>query len=257
VKGPLVSTIIPVFNGDRFLAEAIESALQQRYEPHEVIVVDDGSTDGSATVASSFPEIKLVRQAENGGLPSARNAGLEMASGEFIAFLDADDLMTGGRLESQVQYLLDHPDAAFVVGRQRIITEPGIPTPSWVRGVVPVGIWQAVAPEGAPPEAIRYETGFALTTWTWRRGSLEALGYFDPTLRFAEDLDLFLRAQEAGVRYGLLPDLVIKRRAHDQNMSNADGALRSALLQILRRHAGRLRAGGRASPLERREPGSV
>src|SRR5436305_1029668 len=89
---PMISVIIPVYNGERYLGEAIESVLAQSYHWLEIILVDDGSTDGSATVAKQFsPAVQVVRQ-PNLGAGAARNRGIALAQGEFLAFLDADDL---------------------------------------------------------------------------------------------------------------------------------------------------------------------
>ena len=97
---PLVSVMIGVYNAAPYLGEAIESTLSQDYEPIELIVVDDGSTDGSADVALSFPHVRVVRQ-QNGGNGAARNRAVEEATGELYAFLDADDRFTAGKLSLQ------------------------------------------------------------------------------------------------------------------------------------------------------------
>src|SRR5690349_2600271 len=104
MSAPLVSVVIPVFDGEAYLAAAIESALAKTYARVEVIVVDDGSTDGSASVAARY-DVRLVRQS-NRGVSAACNAGVEAARGELIAFLDADDLWPPERLEIQARHLL-------------------------------------------------------------------------------------------------------------------------------------------------------
>ena len=103
-NSPLVSTIIPVFNGERLLPEALDSVFRQDYRPIEVIVVDDGSTDGTSLVARSCPEVRYLYQS-NQGLGAARNAGIAAACGEFIAFLDADDIWLPRKLSSQMNFL--------------------------------------------------------------------------------------------------------------------------------------------------------
>jgi glycosyltransferase involved in cell wall biosynthesis len=98
----LISCIVPVFNGERYLGEAIDSILAQTYRPVEIIVVDDGSTDGTAAVAARYGDrIRYVRQ-NNGGAPTARNLGLSVAMGEFVAFLDSDDLWHPEKLQRQM-----------------------------------------------------------------------------------------------------------------------------------------------------------
>ena len=99
---PLISCIVPVFNGERYLGKALESILKQTYQPLEIIVVNDGSTDGTAAVAARYgDQIHYVRQ-NNAGAPTARNLGLSVARGEFVAFLDSDDLWHPEKLERQM-----------------------------------------------------------------------------------------------------------------------------------------------------------
>jgi glycosyltransferase involved in cell wall biosynthesis len=111
ISQPLVSVVVPVRNGERFLGEALDSVLAQDYEPVELIVVDDGSTDGSGDIAGARGA-HVIRQ-EGGGLAAARNAGLAAAQGELVAFIDADDVWLPGKLVRQVEYLLDRPDVGF------------------------------------------------------------------------------------------------------------------------------------------------
>ena len=125
---------MPVYNGARFLAEAIESVLEQTYAPVELLVVDDGSTDDSAAIARSFEGVRVIERTHEGP-GAARNAGIAAARGEFVAFLDADDVMPNDKLEIQVGYLLGRPEAGCVLGRQELLAEEG----------------RAVPPEFAPP----------------------------------------------------------------------------------------------------------
>ena len=113
---PLISVMIPVYNCDRYLGEAIESVLSQTYRPLEIIIIDDGSTDGSAAVAKRFmPHIHYYYQA-NAGIGSARNKGIELAQGSFFAFLDADDLWSKDKLAQQMAALEAHPGVDVVFG---------------------------------------------------------------------------------------------------------------------------------------------
>ena len=106
---PLVSVIIPAYNCVEFVSHAINSVLKQNYENKEIIVVNDGSTDDTPDVLESFGDQITVVNKENGGAPTARNAGLRIARGKYIAFLDADDLWLDGKLTMQVRYLEEHP----------------------------------------------------------------------------------------------------------------------------------------------------
>lgn len=126
---PLVSVIIPYFNQARFLRSTIESVLQQTYRHFELVVVDDGSTDKPSEVTASYPGIKLIRQS-NQGVSAARNTGFRESAGEFVVFLDADDLLLPEALRIGVDAFRAHPEAAFVYGYGRFIDASGNPLPS-------------------------------------------------------------------------------------------------------------------------------
>src|SRR5687768_3446883 len=106
---PLISVVIPAYNGEVFLEQAIQSALEQTWPRAEVVVVDDGSTDRSAEIAASYP-VKLVRQ-ENRGVAAARNRGIDEARGDLLSFLDQDDIFRPEKLERQFEALRTQPDA--------------------------------------------------------------------------------------------------------------------------------------------------
>src|SRR4051812_6975653 len=113
-QSPLVSVIVPAFNDERYLGEALKSALAQDYANKEIIVVDDGSTDSTPQILSTFSrEIRVFRQS-NGGAPVARNAAIAQARGKYLAFLDADDLWLPQKLSAQITYLEAHPDVGMV-----------------------------------------------------------------------------------------------------------------------------------------------
>ncbi len=117
----MVTVIVPVYNGERFLAEALQSIVQQNYQPLEILVVDDGSTDQSATVAQTFPGAQILPQA-HGGIASALNHGIRHATGDLFAFLDADDRWLPGKLARQVAELNQHPELDMVFTHARQFT---------------------------------------------------------------------------------------------------------------------------------------
>jgi glycosyltransferase involved in cell wall biosynthesis len=131
-ENPLVSVIIPVYNGARFLRAALESVLAQTYRNFEVIVVDDGSVDDSGVIAQSFPEVRYIHQT-NQGVAAARNHAIEVARGEYFAFLDQDDLWTADKLKLQIAYLLSHPEVGYTLTQQSFFLEPGATLPAWFR----------------------------------------------------------------------------------------------------------------------------
>ena len=110
---PRVSVLIPCYNAGAYLAQAIESVLDQTYQDFEIIVVDDGSTDDTAGVAGAFSRVRYVYHAHS-GIPVTRNLAVSHAKGEFITFLDADDLWDETKLEKQVAYMDSHPDCQLV-----------------------------------------------------------------------------------------------------------------------------------------------
>lgn len=196
---PLVTVVVAAYDGERFLKETLESVFAQDYGPFEVVFVDDGSRDRTAEIARSFP-VRYVRQ-ENQGLPAARNAGLALARGELVAFLDDDDLLPPTKLAVQARYLREHPEVGCVLGRQDWIFE-GIERPAMPRDPI-----------------FGEEGGIQLVTAMIRRHVLEELGGFDPSYRYAEDRDLFIRMREHGVEIAVIEDVVLHKRLHGSNMT--------------------------------------
>jgi glycosyltransferase involved in cell wall biosynthesis len=209
---PLVSVIIPVFNGERFLAQAIESVVAQDHRPLEIVVIDDGSTDRSRRVARAFDDV-IVIVSSNHGAAAARNLGLARATGPFITFLDADDLMAAGRLTAQLEHLRTHPGAGCVLMRQELLIEPGATHP----------VWRPDGPVGVPP-----------MTGLLRREASERVGGFDPSYRVVEDTEWLFRLREAGVRIDVLPRVGVIRRIHRDNLSLQVDLMRSELARSLR-----------------------
>ena len=203
MAGPLASVIVPVHNGASFLRDALASALAQDYEPVEVIVVDDGSEDGSGEVARSF-SVRYVHQA-NQGAAAARNTGIDASHGEFLSFLDCDDTWPHDKLSIQIRYLLEHPEVECTLGRQEITVAPGVPRPPWL----------------VPDRLLGDEGGIPYLSAVIRRKAVDAAGRFDPAYRTGEDMDWIFRMKAAGVRIEILPDVVLHRRVHGSNKSNA------------------------------------
>lgn len=220
MKSPLISCIVPVFNGERYLGEALESILKQRYQPLEIIVVDDGSTDGTAAVMDHYPgKVCLLRQA-NAGTAAARNFGLNAAKGEFVAFLDADDLWHPEKLERQMARFQTSPELDYCVAHVQNF---------WV------------------PELIEEERrfrdhriskalpGYSTGTLLARRDLFDTVGWFNATIRHADDTEWFLRASEHGATMELLSDVLLYRRLHQNNFSRLRASnSRDQYLQVLK-----------------------
>ena len=219
-----VSVVIPCYNQARFLGEAIDSVLRQTCPPVEVIVVDDGSTDDTASVAHSYAEVQYVRQ-PNDGAPSARNRGLRSSQGDLVLFLDADDRLLPDALAQGVAALGDHPDWAFVTGHVRLIAADG-------------------TPETTPPQAHAAGDQFLALLrsnyiWTpgvvlYRRSVLDAVGPFDPAARASADYELNVRIARLQA-IGCHHHVMLEYRRHGDNMSADVGEmLRSAVSVRLR-----------------------
>jgi len=195
-----VSVIVPVFNGERFLRDALSSVAAQTLAPLETIVVDDGSTDGGAAIAQGLAT--CLRQA-NEGVAAARNHGAASARGELLAFLDQDDTWLPEKLAAQVAFLGEHPELGFCVCLQRYVVEPGQPPPAFMRK----SLLESEHP-GYVPSALLV-----------RREAFEQVGPFNPAFRFGSDADWFLRAAEAGVAGGVVPCCLLRKRVHGANES--------------------------------------
>lgn len=208
----LISVILPVYNGEKFLAEAIQNIKQQNYQPLEIIVVDDGSTDGTAKIAAQFhDEVYYVYQS-NQGAAAARNKGLEVACGNVIAFLDVDDLWIQNKLKLQLSHLY-HNLSEVVLGRVQVDTlenEPAFKanTDSMLAFVVGCGLF--------------------------RKSAFEKVGYFDVSLQYGEDIDWFLRAREKNIRIAVLPQATLLHRKHRNNMTRNKNIHDLNLIKVLR-----------------------
>ncbi len=223
-ENTIVSVIIPVYNGGRYLAEAIESVLAQTYRPIEVIVVDDGSTDGSADVARSFSESVHYFYQPNQGVAVARNTGIKNSSGELIAFLDADDYWAPNKLNVQVDFLLMHPNIGYILGRQQNFLELGIDKPFWLR----------------KEYLLNDHVGF-LPTLMIRRRIFDTVGLFNTDYIISSDVEWFSRVKDACIPMMVVPEIVLFRRIHSTNLSyqlkvgDRDPILLRALRESVRR----------------------
>ena len=240
--GTTISVVIPVHNGERYLAEAIESVLDQASRHAlEIVVVDDGSTDGSARIAASFgPPVQVVSQ-PNSGPSAARNAGIVRCSGEIVGFLDSDDLWPPDKLETQMRWLA--PDSGYdaVVGMTRYFRE-------------------AAGDDGVA----RRQFGMTmfvvqLGCGLFRRRLFSSVGCFDAALRYGQDVDFFLRLREQHVPVKGLTEATIFYRRHDANMTSIPDEGIVSLAGHLKRSLDRRRRGASGTDalsqwFDRRDP---
>jgi glycosyltransferase involved in cell wall biosynthesis len=215
---PLVSAVMPVFNGEEFLVAALDSLLAQDYETFEVVVCDDGSTDGTAEILRSYPQVSTVRQ-ENRGAAAARNAAIAASRGELVATFDADDTWPANRLSLQAAFLAEHPEIGCVMGRQEWINPP-----PWL----------------GRDDVFGDLDGIPLLSAMFRRDALDQAGGFDETFTHSEDMDLLVRLRERGVGIAVLPEIILHRRFHGANLT-ASAPDTQPLLRSLRQKLERAR----------------
>lgn len=212
---PEISVIIPVYNGERFLAEALASVAAQTYRPIEVIVADDGSTDGSAALAEVYSGTRCLKLPHL-GVSAARNSAIGAARGDWLAFLDCDDIWLPDRLAVQVAAMAAFPGTAVFLGRKRILIDG--PRPAWYDG------------PGTGADLPSYEP----STWLVRRDAFEAAGMFDTSMTIGEDTEWLARATDAGLGIHVCERVIMERRIHDTNASGSKYDRKGLMLNILR-----------------------
>jgi glycosyltransferase involved in cell wall biosynthesis len=200
----LISCVVPVFNGERFLAEALDSILGQSYTRTEIIVADDGSTDGTAAVLDRYAaRVRVVGQL-TAGPASTRNLGLRAATGEFVAFLDADDRWHPEKLALQMEVFRGKPELEACVTYAQMF---------WESSLAEEAEEFRDHPRTAPVP------GFATTTLLARRAVFDRVGYFNTSLWFSDATDWFLRAREQCVLLEVVPKVLVFHRMHENNLT--------------------------------------
>jgi glycosyltransferase involved in cell wall biosynthesis len=230
-----VSVVVPVFNGEPYLRDARASIERQRYPDIEVVVVDDGSTDGTAAIIDEPGFAARAIHQPNAGPAAARNRGIEASTGELVAFLDADDLWPDDKLATQVACLVREPDLDVVLGRIKYVALDG--------AVVP-----ALAFEDPVEKTL---SSVHLGSAVFRRRAFERVGGFDEELRFSEDHDWFLCAREVALNMRILPEVTLVYRLHDQNMTRLRTTHDFGMTQVLKKSLDRRRAMGDSVELGR------
>jgi glycosyltransferase involved in cell wall biosynthesis len=242
MEASLVSCIVPAFNGERYLGEALESILGQTYRPLEVLVADDGSTDATAAVMARYGEPVRYLCQPTAGPAAARNLGLRAARGEFVAFLDQDDLWHPEKLARQMARFQSRPTLDVCVTHVRMF---------WISEL--------------REEAARYRhhrraqavPGYTTGTLLARRRLFETVGQFFPSLWFSDASDWFLRAAERGAVMELLPDVLTFHRVHRDNLSRRlAAASRAEYVGIVKASLDRRRRSNRTAPVPYEFPAS-
>ncbi len=194
-----VSVIVPVYNGEKYLAEALHSVLSQEVGYREVIVVDDGSTDQSLAVAERFQPLVRILKQENRGAAAARNAGVEASGSTFITFLDADDLWMPQHTTLLMKALEEHPECEIAAGLIEQFISPDCPDSPHLR------------------EELRIMPGYHLGCILMRRSTFDRIGWFNEKLNIAEVVDWFSRLEQKGIKIFHFNHVVYQRRIHTDN----------------------------------------
>ncbi|MBV2235046.1 MAG: glycosyltransferase family 2 protein [Sterolibacterium sp.] len=220
---PGISVIVPAYNAGRYLHSAIGSVLAQTCQAGEIVVVDDGSTDDTARIAAGFAAVRVIER-PHAGAAAARNAGVDAARFQYVAFLDADDLWLPTKLEQQTAFLLERQqgegeEARGVFGRVQQFASPDLPVTQ--RGRYKIGT-------DAMP-------GFIAGSLLIERKAFLAVGKFDETLAGGEFIDWMVRAKRLGLALPMLEEVVLLRRVHGGNsvLTNTE-ALHHAYIKLIR-----------------------
>lgn len=222
---PLVSTIVTFHNQGCFVRETLESALAQDYPRHEVIAVDDGSTDDTPEACRAFGDrIRYLRQ-PNAGVSAARNAGCRLASGAYLAFLDGDDLWSSGKISRQVDAALRHPESGLIVSDGIKFGEAGVLARTLYNGTVRRRIQQSAVPELTlrcheiliDGNAIQTPSQVLVPAALFAR-----LGPWDERIRVSSDYELYLRVAGAGESFTFLHDRLTWYRAVATSLSGPE-----------------------------------
>lgn len=222
---PTISVIIPAYNAEHTILKTIESVQRQTFLDFELIVIDDGSTDHTLELLYTIQDSRLkIFSNENGGVSVARNRGIAHATGEFIAFLDADDLWTTDKLELQLAALQQHPEAGVAYSWTHFLSEEELlhtDSPVFFEGNVYVQLllWNFLY-SGSNPLI--------------RKQALESIGEFDPTLTYGEDWELYLRLA-ASWSFVLVPQAQILYRQTSGSASSKVELIEVAVLQVIER----------------------
>jgi len=214
---PLISIIIPTYNCEQYLAEAIQSALAQTYQNTEIIVIDDGSTDGSAEIIQSYTTVRYELQTHQGA-GAARNWGAELAQGQFLAFLDADDIWVTDKLAHQMVAFKNNPQLDIVFGQVKQYHSPELND----------NLKKQIHCPGEPIP------GYHPGTMLIKRDTFFQIGTFDTHWQLGEFVDWYLKAVEKGMKSMMLSTIVMHRRLHSTNLGIRERQFQTDYVRILK-----------------------
>ena len=207
---PTVSVIIHTYNNEKFIAETVESVLNQTYKDYEIIVVDDGSVDGTRDALIPYMQKIRYHYKENGGIASAKNAGISLSETEFVAFLDHDDLWVPDKLQLQMEHFNENPQIGLVYAKytsfrdgKELRTKPEKGYSGWIF------------------KELLAKSFIQTSTVVVKRECLDAAGPYDETFSLGDEYDMFLRIARK-FQCGFVDKGLTRYRVHDTNASNND-----------------------------------
>lgn len=226
MQHPPVSVIIPTYNRESYILEAVDSVLEQTAAPAEIIVVDDGSTDATARVLEPYRDRLRYLHQENRGIGAARNTGVRYSRGDFVAFLDDDDVWLLDKLERQLAAFRETPSLDAVYGHGEQFISPDVDTQMRQRLSRQAGNIVPAALAG---------------TLLIRRSAFDRVGWFDESLRIGIEMDWYARLCESGIVSRMLDAVVYRRRLHASNLNVTSGDEQSERLHVLKQMLDRRR----------------
>lgn len=212
-----ISVVIPFYNSEKYLEEALNSVFRQKTDIYEILLIDDGSEDNSMKVAEKFlPHVTIYRQ-ENSGAAAARNYGVKKSKGDIVAFLDADDIWTDNHLDVLMEPLSANNNIDIVFGKVKIFISPELNNHISLN----LDIYKNV------------DYGYLPATCIIRKRVFDGIGYMDTSLELGEFIDWFSKAKDSGIRYVTIPELVTYRRIHTTNQGMLKKAHYKDYLKVL------------------------
>lgn len=213
-----ISVIMPVYNGEKYLEEAIGSILDQTYKPFEIILVDDGSDDKTAEIAAAYKKSLVYLYQDNAGIAPSRNLGIEKAKGDYISFLDADDLWIKEKLQIQKEKLEADPTMDIIFGLVKNFYSPD--TDDEFKKSIK-----------CPPEP---SDGPIPGTMLIRRSTFLKVGPFSTDYKTGEFIDWYLRAREKNLKVNIVPEILLKRRIHNNNYTLVNKHIKNDYAKIIK-----------------------
>jgi glycosyltransferase involved in cell wall biosynthesis len=215
---PLVSIIMAVYNGEKYINEAILSLLNQTYPPTELIIIDDGSTDDTPNILRNFKNQFAIITQSNQGQPAAQNLGIQLAKGKYIGFLDSDDVYASHKISTQVEFLEQHPQIDMIYGYVKQFISPELPE-------------HIKQTKHCPQQA---EPGYIAIGGLFKKECFEITGLFDTQWRVGYFIDWYMRAKEQQLKEHLINDIIAKRRIHDNNLGTYSKHYQHDYLRIVK-----------------------